>query len=75
MRGGNKMDHTYKYKKLNIANDGDSHDGSRINKCAICGHRFKSRSHIDVLCNICWADNEMKAYLTFGGFRKGGMIH
>ena len=30
--------------------------------CRICETEFKAFSRFDLLCNGCWADNEMKPY-------------
>jgi hypothetical protein len=30
--------------------------------CAVCGKDFKSYSHFDAICDLCWADNEMRPY-------------
>jgi hypothetical protein len=35
-------------------------------RCTVCGTRFRSLSHFDILCNVCWADNEMRPYLRSG---------
>jgi len=48
---------------------------SKKNKCSLCGQTFESRSHFDALCNVCWADNEMKPYLAFGGFRRVAKVN
>ena len=43
-------------------------------RCLVCGANFQSRSQLDALCNVCWADNEMRPYgatRVFGG----GMVN
>lgn len=47
--------------------DQSHHTKARLSKvydCPMCGRRFRSRSHLDTLCNACWADNELKPYVT-----------
>ncbi len=44
--------------------------------CDMCGKHFKSHSHFDALCNLCWADNEMKPYFMRAKSSRGtGMAH
>lgn len=44
-------------------------------QCALCKRRFKSRSHLDSICDVCWADNEMRPYLAIGGLRGAGFVN
>jgi len=48
---------------------------SHENKCTICKKHFKSRSHFDAICDLCWADHEMRPYLAPGGLRGVGFIN
>lgn len=36
----------------------------RLHRCSVCGKRFKYRSHLDVICNSCWQDNETLPYVA-----------
>lgn len=45
---------------------------SELSRCSVCRKRFKSRSRFDYICNLCWADNEMKPYINFGSPRNTG---
>lgn len=51
-------------------------DPLKINQCHVCGKRFKSRSHYDALCDICWADNDMRPYVSrTRGYRGTGLMN
>lgn len=63
-----------KLKNFNIGNK-DSFEKKKMNHCSVCGGKFRSHSHFDVLCNLCWAENEMKPYLAFGRHRRVGMAN
>lgn len=44
--------------------------------CSVCGLVFKSYSHFDAICDVCWADNEMRPYATSPrSGRKVGISH
>jgi hypothetical protein len=58
------MDHSRKLAKQIAAHR------KRESACFICGKHFKSRSRFDAICNLCWADNEMRPYLAPGKSRK-----
>lgn len=48
----------------------------KINRCCLCGKGFKSRSQYDALCDLCWADNEMRPYVTrTRGYRGTGRMN
>lgn len=49
--------------KIQLVTGGKVHH-LKINECHVCGKRFKSRSHYDALCDVCWADNDMKPYVS-----------
>ena len=55
-----------------VADDNDTPKQSNLSRCSVCGKRFKSRSHFDAICNLCWADNEMRPYVALGAFRGMG---
>lgn len=66
------MDRLNKFKKQNM--EDKITKLTKLPKCRFCGKRFKSRSHFDALCDFCWADNEMRPYQSFRGFRRYGMV-
>lgn len=67
------MDRLNKFRKQH-SEEKDAQKISKLSKCNVCGKRFKSRSHFDALCDLCWADNEMRPYISFGAFRRSGMV-
>lgn len=68
------MDRLGKNKPRNVIRL-ENHQHSQSSRCALCKKRFKSRSHLDVICDICWADNEMRPYLAVGGLRGAGFVN
>jgi hypothetical protein len=53
----------------------ENHPHRQSSQCALCKRRFKSRSHLDAICDVCWADNEMRPYLAVGGLRGAGFVN
>ena len=47
----------------------------KTSTCTVCKKRFRTRSHFDALCNLCWADNEMRPYLNFGNVRGSSCVN
>ncbi len=64
------MEKSRKHLKAALfADENDTSKHSKLSRCSVCGKRFKSRSHFDAICNLCWADNEMKPYVAIGAYR------
>jgi hypothetical protein len=68
-----------KARKLIVANEGRkkiSHPNplTKLCRCIVCGGDFKSRSLFDTLCNVCWADNEMRPYSGMRSRSFGGVM-
>jgi hypothetical protein len=61
-------------KGLFVVN-GDGHRTEKKYTCDVCGKSFRSKSHFDSICNLCWADNEMRPYITLGRIRRPGTTH
>ncbi len=55
-----------------LADDSDTPKNSKLSRCSVCGKQFKSRSHFDAICNLCWADNEMRPYVALAASRGTG---
>lgn len=64
-----------KSKQRKVTYEMNCHQHLKTNKCMVCEKRFKSRSHFDAICDLCWADNEMRPYLALGGFRGAGFVN
>ncbi len=58
------MDRTRKLTNAIFAGETPSARAPRPNRCSVCGKGFKSKSHFDAICNLCWADNEMRPYIA-----------
>lgn len=63
------MDRFGKGKQRKVSYEVEGHQQSKKSKCSVCQKHFKSRSHFDAICDLCWADNEMRPFLSFGGLR------
>ncbi len=63
------MDRIKKNKKQFANHENDRAQMTNFSKCSLCRKRFKTHSHFDAICDLCWADNEMKPYIAFGGYR------
>ena len=48
---------------------------NQMSRCQVCGKSFKSNSHFDALCNVCWADNEMRPYFGARGLPGGSVVN
>lgn len=46
---------------------------SNRSRCVVCDKEFRSHSRLDAICDLCWADNEMRPYaIKFGCLRRAG---
>ena len=48
---------------------------NKMSRCKFCGKNFKSHSQFDALCNVCWADSEMRPYFGARGLPGGSMLN
>lgn len=62
-------------RKIEVVEESQNNNQSAIAKCSVCGKRFKSRSHFDAICNVCWADNEMRPYVALRSVKGAGFVN
>jgi len=62
-------------RKIETVEESQSKGQSALAKCSVCGKKFNSRSHFDSICNLCWADNEMRPYVRLRGTGGSGFVN